>query len=297
MSTFNKIYKKVANNGNSDDYQVVGQVGVNGVPLDIMKGANSSSAGEIGLVPKPVAGDNNRYLRSDGIWSVPPDTNTTYGVFTGSNNGLVPSTDKSTYFLTGNGSWGYPWIGSWSESGKTLICLGSGDDQLSKNEIPEATSSSNGLMSSKDKSRLDSFFINSEFSSSSETTAWTPTDPNKEANMWPFTIYPGNTNCISVVNGSTINIEKNGIYFIYIRLQYNTKGKRIYAYYKLNGEYNSSNAITIASASDRMEWSVYSVADHFNANDKVQFFIKTQDSGSSLSILPIETHIYTLPWV
>ena len=43
MSTFNKIYKKVANNGDSNDYQVVGQVGVNGVPLDIMKGASSSA--------------------------------------------------------------------------------------------------------------------------------------------------------------------------------------------------------------------------------------------------------------
>ena len=210
---------------------------------------------------------------------------------------MVPATDKGTYFLTGNGSWGYPWIGSWAESGKTILCLGSGDDQLSKNELPEATESANGLMSATDKSRLNKFFINSEFSSNSETTAWTKTNPNEEANMWPFTIYPGNTEFITVVNGSTITINKNGIYFIYIRFQYNTKGKRIYAYYKVNGEYNSSNAVTIASASDRMEWSVYSVADHFNANDKVQFFIKTQDSGSSLSILPMETHIYTLPWV
>jgi hypothetical protein len=147
MSTFKKIYKKVANNGDSNDYQEVGTVGVNGVNLDIMRGANSSSAGEIGLVPKPSAGDNNRYLRSDGTWAVPPDTNNTYDVFAGSNNGLVPATDKGTYFLTGNGSWGYPWIGSWSESGKMIICLGSGDDQLSKNELPEATSSANGLMS------------------------------------------------------------------------------------------------------------------------------------------------------
>ena len=151
MSTFNKIYKKVANNGNSNDYQVVGQVGVNGVPLDIMKGASSSSAGEIGLVPKPSAGANNRYLRSDGTWSVPPDNDTTYSVFTGGNNGLVPTTDKSTYFLTGNGTWGYPWIGSWVEDGKTIICLGSGDDQLSKNVLPEATQVENGLMSANDK--------------------------------------------------------------------------------------------------------------------------------------------------
>lgn len=159
MSTFNKIYKKIANNGNTNDYQAVATVGVNGVDLDIMKGASSSVDGEIGLVPKPTKGQQNRYLRADGTWQTPPDTNTTYGVFTGKNNGLVPSTDKSTYFLTGNGTWGYPWIGSWTESGKTVICLGSGDDQLSKNELPEASTSSNGLMSSIDKNLLVNYLM------------------------------------------------------------------------------------------------------------------------------------------
>ena len=282
MSTFNKIYKKIANNGNSDDYQVVGQIGVNGVPLDIMKGANSSSAGEIGLVPKPGAGANNRYLRSDGTWSVPSVYS--HPTYTSRSNGL--------YKITVDGTGHVSAATAVTKSDITNLGIPSQDTTY---EL--ATSSSNGLMSATDKSRLNRFFINSEFTSNSETTAWTKTDPNVEANMWPFTIYPGNTKFITVVNGSTININKNGIYFIYIRFQYNTKGKRIYAYYKVNGEYNSSNAVTIASASDRMEWSVYSVADHFNANDKVQFFIKTQDSGLSLSILPMETHIYTLPWV
>ena len=43
-----------------------------------MKGASSSAAGKAGLVPAPSTGEANRYLRSDGTWSVPPDTNTTY---------------------------------------------------------------------------------------------------------------------------------------------------------------------------------------------------------------------------
>ena len=43
-----------------------------------MKGASSSAAGTAGYVPAPAAGASNRYLRSDGTWSVPPDTNTTY---------------------------------------------------------------------------------------------------------------------------------------------------------------------------------------------------------------------------
>ena len=43
-----------------------------------MKGATSSAAGSSGLVPAPAAGAATRYLRSDGTWQVPPDTNITY---------------------------------------------------------------------------------------------------------------------------------------------------------------------------------------------------------------------------
>ena len=73
-NTFRKIYKKTGNSGSSSDYQLVGNVGVNGVELDIMKGASSSVDGEIGLVPKPTMGTANRYLRCDGTWTVPPNT-------------------------------------------------------------------------------------------------------------------------------------------------------------------------------------------------------------------------------
>lgn len=41
-----------------------------------MSGATTSAAGVRGLVPAPAAGAANRYLRSDGTWQVPPDTNT-----------------------------------------------------------------------------------------------------------------------------------------------------------------------------------------------------------------------------
>lgn len=43
-----------------------------------MRGASSSAAGSAGYVPAPAKGASNRYLRSDGTWAVPPDTNTTY---------------------------------------------------------------------------------------------------------------------------------------------------------------------------------------------------------------------------
>ena len=58
------------------------------------KGASTSAAGGSGLVPAPAIGASNRYLRSDGTWQVPPDTNTTYGVVTTSANGLMSASDK-----------------------------------------------------------------------------------------------------------------------------------------------------------------------------------------------------------
>ena len=67
-NTFRKIYKKTGNSGSSGDYQLVGNVGVDGVELDIMKGASSSSNGEIGLVPKPTSGQENYILTGDGLW-------------------------------------------------------------------------------------------------------------------------------------------------------------------------------------------------------------------------------------
>ena len=59
------------------------------------KGATSALDGTSGLVIAPTKGLANRYLRSDGTWAVPPDTNTTYGVATQSANGLMSSTDKT----------------------------------------------------------------------------------------------------------------------------------------------------------------------------------------------------------
>ena len=67
-NTFRKIYKKTGNSGSTSDYQLVGNVGVNGVELDIMKGATSSADGEIGLVPKPTAGQQNRILTGNGTF-------------------------------------------------------------------------------------------------------------------------------------------------------------------------------------------------------------------------------------
>lgn len=60
-----------------------------------MGGASTSAAGRAGLVPAPSQGNANRYLRSDGTWQVPPDTNTTYSAATTSTVGLMSASDKT----------------------------------------------------------------------------------------------------------------------------------------------------------------------------------------------------------
>ena len=67
-NTFRKIYKKTGNSGSSSDYQLVGNIGVNGVELDIMKGASSSTDGELGLVPKPIKGQEKNLLTGGGTF-------------------------------------------------------------------------------------------------------------------------------------------------------------------------------------------------------------------------------------
>lgn len=67
-TTFNKIYRKVANNGNSNDYQLVSMIGSDGVPLDIMKGATTTSNGVGGLMPASSTKDTC-LLMSDGNYA------------------------------------------------------------------------------------------------------------------------------------------------------------------------------------------------------------------------------------
>ena len=104
------------------------------------KGATTSEAGSTGLVIAPVAGNANRYLRSDGTWAVPPDTNTTYGVFAkatadvAGSTGLVPAPAKGqqTYYLRGDGTWAVP-VNTWRGIQDNLTSS-STTDSLSANQ-------------------------------------------------------------------------------------------------------------------------------------------------------------------
>ncbi len=51
--------------------------------------ATADGAGNRGLVPAPAAGKQMSYLRGDGTWSIPTDTNTTYTLTQSASNGHI----------------------------------------------------------------------------------------------------------------------------------------------------------------------------------------------------------------
>ena len=69
----------------------------------IMSGASANANGAAGIVPEPKKGQQNRYLRADGTWSMPPDT--TYSTATQTKDGLMSSADKKILDAVNTNPW------------------------------------------------------------------------------------------------------------------------------------------------------------------------------------------------
>ena len=144
-----------------------------------LKGSTTSAAGTAGYVPAPAAGAATRYLRCDGTWTAPPDTNTTYSAATTSAAGLMSAADKTKLdgIATGANAYTLPTATSSVLGGVKIgsnITVSSGTISLTKANVTSAlgytppttnttysvaTTSANGLMSSTDKSKLDNLSI------------------------------------------------------------------------------------------------------------------------------------------
>ncbi len=74
-------------------YYLVGDIDTNTTYAN-MTAATASAAGKAGLVPAPAAGAQAKYLRGDGTWQTPPDTNTTYSLALPTAAGLMSAADK-----------------------------------------------------------------------------------------------------------------------------------------------------------------------------------------------------------
>ena len=159
-NTFRKVYKKSYTPGGNPTYELVRTVGVNDVELDLMKGCTHINDGELGLVPKPVAGKENAYLRGDGEWAelnIP-----TYTTMTGCSSskdgvrGLVPQPMKGqqNLFLAGDGNFKKPSLGikTNSDTGAKTLAMNVGSETISEvdilSAITKANSKNDGIMDS-----------------------------------------------------------------------------------------------------------------------------------------------------
>ena len=109
-----------------------------------LKGATASVDGSAGYVPAPPKGAANRYLRSDGTWEVPPDTQYMHPGYTERSSGLY----KITVDSTGN-------ISDVTAVTKADITALGIPGQDTNTTYGAATESTNGLMSAADKKKLN----------------------------------------------------------------------------------------------------------------------------------------------
>nr|DAJ39283.1 MAG TPA: hypothetical protein [Caudoviricetes sp.] len=139
--------------------------------------ATADAAGSAGYVPAPAKGQQGQYLRGDGTWQTPPDTNTTYGIASQSANGLMSAADKKKLDGIANGANNFTYslptasatVLGGVKTGSNITNTG-GVLSLTKANVTSAlgytppttnttygnaTTSSSGLMSSSDKKKLD----------------------------------------------------------------------------------------------------------------------------------------------
>lgn len=91
------VVEKITGSGTSGSpYAITFSVVSN--TYEVMSGATGSVAGAPGLVPQPAATDNVKFLRGDGTWVTPTDTNTTYS------QSFEDSGDNAILRLTASGS-------------------------------------------------------------------------------------------------------------------------------------------------------------------------------------------------
>ncbi len=94
-----------------------GNITVNSTNTTYSNFVKSGSGAAAGLVPSPgTTAGTTKYLREDGTWQVPPDTDTTYSNMAAAtasaagSAGLVPApaAGEQAYFLRGDGTWAVP---------------------------------------------------------------------------------------------------------------------------------------------------------------------------------------------
>lgn len=110
-----------------------------GTVYEDFTGASAEGVGEAGLVPAPAQGDQDKFLKADGTWGTPVDTNTTYDVATSETAGLVKS--SSEIAVDGEGVMTVAGIAQEKVTGLTAALSGKADAAHTHTlkDIPEIT--------------------------------------------------------------------------------------------------------------------------------------------------------------
>lgn len=151
-----------------------------------MVGATATTDGSHGLVPKPLKGEQNKFLCADGNWSTPSDT--TYDLVTTTTNGLMSASDKVKLngIETGANRYVHPAHTAHTNGlyKVTVDSLGhvSATTAVSKTDITalgipaqdttysNATQTEHGLMSTTDKKKLDGFLSANSYALKTDLT-------------------------------------------------------------------------------------------------------------------------------
>lgn len=184
-----------------------------------------------GLAPQlPNETSTTKYLRQDGTWAVPPDTDTTYNVFKGATasnkgqSGLVPEpqigANKSLLF--GNGVWSSIYLDFYNTGAGGEIVLEANNTDISNMSsvtIPLVSASNNGLMTTALFAKLNGLPTGTDISNtyakkSDITNMYVYKGSVADASKLPTTgqqigwVY--NIESASVYGGAGMNVAWNG---------------------------------------------------------------------------------------
>ena len=229
-----EFYREYSSLIGTGDISMIGGGTVLGAILALskmMKGATPNTAGTAGLVPAPPAGSQSgKYLRGDGTWQTPPDTNTAYSNMQGSSQnaagraGLVPAptAGAANRYLRNDGTWAVPpdnntvyshptnpgnrHIPAGGSSGQILRWSADGTAAWGTDNnttYGPATQLANGLMSAADKKKLDEIAAGANKTTVDSTLSATSTNPvqNKAVKAELDKKVTGAGLTFSVVNG------------------------------------------------------------------------------------------------